>query len=77
MYFKDDAAIYKIIGINIQYYRKKANLTQLQLAEGIGISLSYLSKIESNKCSKSMSLSVLNQIANYLNIDIVELFKEH
>lgn len=76
MYFKDDSELFHIIGKNIQYFRKKANLTQCQLAETTGISLSYLSKIEASNCDKSISISVLNQIANCLNIDIIDFFKE-
>ncbi len=76
MFFKDDNELFKTIGNNIQYFRKKANLTQYQLAEEVGISLSYLSKIEASNCDKSVSISVLNQIANYLKVDIIEFLKE-
>ena len=68
MYFKNDNELFKTIGNNIQYFRKNANLTQSQLAEEVGISLSYL--------YKSISISVLNQIANCLNVDIIEFLKE-
>lgn len=76
MYFKNDKELFKTIGNNIQYFRKKANLTQNQLADEVGISLSYLSKIEASNCDKGISISVLNQIANCLNIDIIEFLKE-
>lgn len=76
MYFKDDNELFKTIGNNIQHFRKKANLTQYQLAEEVGISLSYLSKIEASNCDKSISISVLNQIANCLKVDIIEFLKE-
>lgn len=76
MHFKDDTDLYRIIGTNIKYYREQANLTQSQLAERAKISISYLSKIEAAGCHKSFSLYVLNQIANVLDIEIIEFFKE-
>lgn len=76
MYFTNDADLYRIIGLNIKHYREYSNLTQVQLAEKAKISISYLSKIEAFGCNKSLSISVLNQIANALNIEIIEFFKE-
>lgn len=76
MYFNNDNDLYYVIGKNIKYYRELHKLTQGQLAEHAKISLSYLSKIEAEGCNKSLSLSTLNQIANALNIDICEFFKE-
>ncbi len=75
MYFNSDTDLYRAIGSTIKYYREKAKLTQVQLAEQTKISISYLSKIEAAGCNKSISLSVLNQIANVLGIEIVEFFK--
>ena len=76
MYFANDSDLYRIIGKNIKYYREKSNLTQIQLADLSGISISYLSKIEADGCNKSLSISVLNEIANALNIEIIHFFKE-
>ena len=76
MRFNNDTALYQTIGANIKQYREQANLTQVQLAEQAKISISYLSKIEASGCNKSLSISVLNQIANILNVDIREFFKE-
>lgn len=76
MPFLSDAELYYTIGTNIKYYREQAHLTQIQLADKVQISLSYLSKIESTKCHKSISISILNQIANNLDIPITEFFKE-
>ena len=75
MRFYNDNDLYNVIGANIKYYREQANLTQTQLAEQAQISISYLSKIEAAGCNKSMSISVLNQIANVLDVDISEFFK--
>ena len=76
MQFLTDEELYKTIGRNIKKYRSAAHLTQSELAEAVDISLSYLSKIEATGCNKSLSISVLNQIANTLNVDITKFFKE-
>lgn len=76
MRFSNDNELYHIIGLNIKFYRNQLNMTQTQLADSAQISISYLSKIESKKCNKSISLSTLNQIANTLDVEITEFFKE-
>ena len=76
MRFNNDTDLYQAIGANIKQYREQANLTQVQLAEQAKISISYLSKIEASGCNKSLSISVLNQIANVLGVEISEFFKE-
>lgn len=74
MGFSNEAELYRVIGSNIKYFREQANLTQIQLAENVQISISYLSKLEATGCNKSISISVLNHIANTLDIDIKEFF---
>lgn len=76
MKFQNEFELYQIIGKNIKDYRKARELTQEQLADLSKISLSYLSKIEANGCNKSISISILNQIANTLDVDIKNFFKE-
>lgn len=76
MRFESDTSLYHTIGANIKHYREQARLTQMQLAEQAKISISYLSKIEASGCDKSLSISALNQIANALNVEINEFFKE-
>lgn len=76
MHFENDIVLYQTIGKNIKHYREQAKLTQIQLAERADISISYLSKIEASGCEKSLSLSALNQIANTLDIEIINFFKE-
>ena len=71
MLFESDTSLYRVIGANIKYYREQSRLTQMQLAEQAGISISYLSKIEAAGCNKSLSISALNQIVNALNVDII------
>lgn len=76
MHFQNDTDLYRVIGANIKYYREHAGLTQVQLAQQAKISISYLSKIETAGCDKSLSISVLNQLANVLGVEISEFFKE-
>lgn len=75
MQFSKDTDLYRVIGSNIKHYRERAHMTQVQLADASQISVSYLSKIEATKCDKSLSISVLNQIANVLGIGITKFFK--
>ena len=76
MNFNNDKELYRVIGKNIKLYRRFSKLTQVQLAEKAEISISYLSKIEADSCDKSMSISMLNQIANALDVEITDFFKE-
>ena len=76
MYFSNDTDLYRVIGANIKHYREQAKLTQVQLAEQAKISISYISKIEATGCDKSLSISVLNQIANVLDVEIINFFRE-
>ncbi|MFW5981171.1 MAG: helix-turn-helix domain-containing protein [bacterium] len=67
--------IYKKIGLKIKEYRKEKKLTQIELAETVDISISYLSKIEAENCKKSFSLDLLQNIAEALEIDIKDFFE--
>ena len=75
--FNNDEILYKTISKNIKHYRHLTRLTQQQLADKSKLSLSYITKIEAESCDKSMSISALNQIANALDIEITEFFKEN
>lgn len=75
MQFRTEKEIYSTIGKNIKFYRMQKKLTQVQLAEEAQISVSYLSKIEAANCEKSISIAMLQQIANALAIDITLFFK--
>lgn len=66
--------IYNQIGQKIKKYRKEKKLTQVELAEKLDISISYLSKIEAKNCRKSFSLDLLVNIAETLDIDIKDFF---
>lgn len=62
-------ANYREIGKKIAFYRKGKNLTQEQLAQKIGVSKSYISKIESANYNEAFSLDIMFSIANALNLD--------
>lgn len=64
---------YKKIGIKISEYRLKRKLTQEELANKVGISYSYLTQIEAPNVVKKMSLEVLFDIADALEIDVKSL----
>ena len=61
---------YKMLGLNISYYRKLSGLSQLQLAEAIGISRTHMSNIEAPNMPTSISLETLMDIADALNIPV-------
>jgi len=64
---------HKMLGLNIAYYRKLAGLSQLQLAEAVGISRTHISNIEAPNVPTSISLETLMDIADALNIPVYTL----
>ena len=67
---------YKIIGVNIAYYRKRKGLTQAQLAEKCGASRTHISNIET-AYNSAISLDILFSIAEVLNVHITKLFESN
>ncbi len=61
---------YKKIGTNISKYRKQKHIKQEELANRVGISYSYSTQIEAPNVVKKMSLEVLFDIANELDVDV-------
>ena len=74
--FHDDYYYYDIVRKNIKKYRKLAGLTQQELADMIGVSMHYISQIESAKPYKYFTLIIIGRIADALNIDIKDLFEK-
>ena len=69
--------IKKLLGKKIKLYREKANLTQEQLAEKIGITPANLSILKTNK-GKAIRFSTLDAICKELDCtpgDILEYRK--
>lgn len=59
---------YKMIGLNVAYYRKLNGISQLQLAEKIGVSHTHVSNIEAPNMPTAVSLETLLEIADALKI---------
>ena len=72
---KFEINIYEQIARNIKKYRKEANITQLVLAEKIGVSHEFIRRIESKKGAKTFSIDTIWKISLALNIDISKLFE--
>ena len=60
------------LGLKISYYRKKKNLSQIQLAEMVNISRTHMSRIETAECA--LSLDVLFDICSALGVSPAKLF---
>ena len=60
------AVDFTIVGKRIKEARKKKGLTQEQLVEQMGVSIAYLSKIETGKIH--INLERLSQICNILDV---------
>ena len=73
--FHNDYYYYDIVRKNIKKYRKIAGLTQQELADMIGVSMHYISQIESAKPYKYFTIIIIGRIADALNIDIKDLFE--
>ena len=66
---------YSRIGLNIAYYRRMKKLTQIQLCEIVGISRTHMSNIEAPNMITPISLEVIFNIADALEIPVELLFK--
>ena len=60
------------LGKKVKYLRRRANLTQAQLAEKTDLSINYVSEIETGIASPT--LKTLLKLAQELGVEIKELF---
>ncbi len=65
----------KRIGLNISLQRKLKGITQAQLAEMVNISRTHMSNIEAPKVKTALSIDLLLDIANALEIEPALLFQ--
>ncbi len=65
---------YRKLGLTIAYYRKLAGMTQEQLAKAVNISRTHLSNIEAPNMRTSVSLDLLFDLADALEIPVSKLF---
>ena len=63
-------------GLKVQYYRKLRGMTQEAFADKVGISWSYLAKIESPTRPFGVSMDTLFSIAEALDVPVSKLFEE-
>ena len=73
MFTEKHADIYLKIGKNIAKIRKSKGYTQEIFANKVGISYSYFTQIEAPNVVTKMSLEVLLDIVDGLNVDVKEL----
>ena len=67
---------YKIMGLKIAYYRKKAGYTQETFAELIGKSVNFLAQVEGTGTTRGVSLETLFKIADVLHISPAKLLED-
>ena len=67
---------YKIMGLKIAYYRKKAGYTQETFAELIGKSVNFLAQVEGPGTTRGVSLETLFKIADVLHISPAKLLED-
>ena len=63
-------------GLKVQYYRKLRGLTQEAFADKLGLSWSYVAKIESPTKAFGVSMETLFRIAEVLEIPVPKLFED-
>ena len=63
----------ELIGQNIQRLRKKSGMTQAQLAEKIGVSTAFISRVESG--NKYVSIKVLAALADEFHVSYDALLR--
>ena len=66
---------YRLLGLNIAYYRKLKGLSQETLAERVGISRTHMSRIETADCA--VSLDVIFALSDALTVAPARLFDFH
>ncbi len=72
---KRNEDVHEIIAANIKEYRKKAKITQAELAERTHFSHEFIRRIEAPNGKKYFSLDTLVQISKALNINLEDLVK--
>ena len=63
------------LGLNISFYRRRAGLTQEELAEKADISRSHLSAIEAPNIIRPFSLEILFNLAHALHVEPSQLLQ--
>lgn len=74
-YIHSDEHYYSIIRKNIRKFRLEKKLTQQDLADMTEMSREYICDIENESRNKHLTIAVLGRVAEALNIDIANFFK--
>lgn len=69
---KEYKALYEQFGLNMSYYRKKKRLTQMKLAELVGVDRSHISAIEVGNVG--VSFDVIFKLCEVLEVEPKQLF---
>lgn len=67
---------YRILGLKIAYYRKKAGYTQEMFAEKINKSANFLAQVEGTGTIRGVSLETLFKMASVLQIPASKLLED-
>ena len=67
---------YRILGLKIAYYRKKAGYTQEVFAEKINKSVNFLAQVEGTSTIRGVSLETLFKMASVLQIPASKLLED-
>lgn len=67
---------YRILGLKIAYYRKKAGYTQEMFAEKINKSVNFLAQVEGTGTTRGVSLETLFKMASVLQIPASKLLED-
>lgn len=68
---------YRIMGLKIAYYRKKAGYTQETFAEKVDCSVNFLAQVEGPATIRGISLEMLFRICDTLGIQPGDLLDEN
>ena len=72
--FPNPALILRPFGNRLRDLRQQRGLTQIQLADYLGIDRSFISEVECGK--KAISLSYLETVAQGFNVSLAELLRD-
>ena len=67
---------YRVLGLKIAYYRKKAGYTQEVFAEKINKSVNFLAQVEGTGTTRGVSLETLFKMASVLQIPASKLLED-
>ena len=64
---------YRLLGLNVSYYRRRRGLTQEQLAELVNVERTHIGNLELARAG--VSLDVIFRVADALEVPVWKLFE--